>query len=83
MKYLWIIIAGLIASVLFNSEDMDIDFGKKSKLDYVSRSEDYRPWHNSDDWGNDEETMLEYRGRGSNGQYVSRGGSRGGRRSGY
>lgn len=80
MKYLWIIIAGLIASVLFNSEDMDIDFGKKSKLDYVLRSEDYRPWHNSDDWGKDEETILEYIGRGSNGRYVSRGG---GRRGGY
>ena len=83
MKYLWIIIAGLIASSLLNTEDMDIDFGKDKTLEYVSRSRDYRPWSDSERWGDDDETMLEYRGRGSNGQYVSRGGSRGGRRSGY
>ena len=81
MKYLWIIIAGFLASMFLNTEDLDIDFGKNKKLEYVSRNESYRPWHN-EDWGEDE-TTLEYRGRGSNGRYVSRGENRGGRRGGY
>lgn len=79
MKYLWIILLGLIMSMFFNMEDVDIDLGtgsKNKRLEYVAKNSDYRPWNDSERWGEDDETMLEYRGRGSNGRYTSRGGSR-------